>query len=179
MSFKTATVKWCPFIDDQHYRSTVKDSSWPIRALYAAPAAVPLTDEQIGALWDDHVVPVFGKWINQSCSPAPFSQQQEKRHEVVCFTCSVCCRNARLALPTYLQPDSNQLVASGERYMSDLTQRLRASEDRCQDEWCAEAADTIEAQAERVRVLTEALERYVDHFGDPLQCARAALEATK
>ena len=32
---------------------------------------------------------------------------------------------------------------------------------------------------ERVRVLREALERYVDHFGDPLQCARAALEATK
>lgn len=32
---------------------------------------------------------------------------------------------------------------------------------------------------ERVRVLREALERYVDHFGDPLQCARAALEATR
>ena len=32
---------------------------------------------------------------------------------------------------------------------------------------------------ERVRVLREALERYVDHFGDPLQCASAALEATK
>lgn len=65
--------------------------------------------------------------------------------------------------------------------MSDLTQRLRAmAEDVASDlEWCAEAADTIEAQAERVRVLTEALERYVDHFGDPLQCARAALEATK
>ena len=59
--FQDRNGKWCPFIDDQHYRNTVKDGSWPIRALYAAPAAVPLTDEQIGALWDDHVVPVFGK----------------------------------------------------------------------------------------------------------------------
>ena len=32
---------------------------------------------------------------------------------------------------------------------------------------------------ERVRVLREALKRHVDHFGDPLQYARAALEATK
>ena len=32
---------------------------------------------------------------------------------------------------------------------------------------------------EQIRVLREALQRYVDHFGDPLQCARAALEATK
>jgi hypothetical protein len=47
--FQDRNGKWCPFIDDQHYRNTVKDGSWPIRALYAAPAAVP-PDERVRVL---------------------------------------------------------------------------------------------------------------------------------
>ena len=42
---------WRGFINQQHYKNTVEDGSWPIRALYAAPpvtAPVRLTCEQIG-----------------------------------------------------------------------------------------------------------------------------------
>jgi hypothetical protein len=38
---------WRGFINQQHYKNTVEDGSWPIRALYAAPpvtAPVRLTD---------------------------------------------------------------------------------------------------------------------------------------
>ena len=33
---------WNPFINERHYENTVKDGTWPIRALYAAPPpAIP------------------------------------------------------------------------------------------------------------------------------------------
>ena len=41
---------WRGFINQQHYKNTVEDGSWPIRALYAAPpvtAPVRLTDDQV------------------------------------------------------------------------------------------------------------------------------------
>lgn len=35
--FQDREGKWHPFIDKRHYENTVKDGTWPIRALYAAP----------------------------------------------------------------------------------------------------------------------------------------------
>lgn len=36
--FQDREGHWCPFADDEHYKNTVKDGSWPIRALYTHPA---------------------------------------------------------------------------------------------------------------------------------------------
>ena len=44
---------WRGFINQQHYKNTVEDGSWPIRALYAAPpitAPVRLTDSEAEAV---------------------------------------------------------------------------------------------------------------------------------
>ncbi|MGY2285219.1 hypothetical protein [Pseudomonas gingeri] len=40
--FQDRDGKWCGFMNERHYQSTVADGTWPIRALYAeqpAPAA--------------------------------------------------------------------------------------------------------------------------------------------
>ena len=64
--------------------------------------------------------------------------------------------------------------------MTDVVSRLRVMSFMI----CGEAADTIEAQAERIRVLREALER-ADEVLEDMGCnqtsaaCRAALEATK
>lgn len=33
--------KWQPFVDEEHYDNTVKDGTWPVRAIYAAPVVQP------------------------------------------------------------------------------------------------------------------------------------------
>lgn len=42
--------KWHDFLDDWHYRNTVKDGRWPIRALFTAPVAQP-ANTGINPLW--------------------------------------------------------------------------------------------------------------------------------
>jgi hypothetical protein len=51
--FQGTDGSWHDFINPDHYKNTVEDGRWPIRALYAEPPArKPLTDEQIHDLWD-------------------------------------------------------------------------------------------------------------------------------
>lgn len=54
--FQGCDGKWCNFINEEHYRNTVADGSWPIREIYTAvpqPVQQPTpryepTDEGIG-----------------------------------------------------------------------------------------------------------------------------------
>lgn len=39
--FQDRNGTWHPFIDQRHYKNTVADGSWPIRALYLTPGAQP------------------------------------------------------------------------------------------------------------------------------------------
>ena len=55
--------EWHNFMNPKHYEATVKEGSWPIRALYTSPPAqrtwVGLTDE-------DKCKPDLGKWVEIS-----------------------------------------------------------------------------------------------------------------
>ena len=59
--------------------ATVDDAMRWLYAAPPAPAAVPLTDEQIGALWDNHIVPVFGK---NGINPIVFARAIERAHGI-------------------------------------------------------------------------------------------------
>lgn len=51
--FQDRDGKWCGFMNERHYQSTVSDGTWPIRTLYAeqsAPVAVASRDESIAWL---------------------------------------------------------------------------------------------------------------------------------
>jgi hypothetical protein len=46
--------KWHDFINEEHYKNTVKDGRWPIRALYAEPLArKELTIDEIIVAWNE------------------------------------------------------------------------------------------------------------------------------
>ncbi|NWE69001.1 hypothetical protein HX857_09810 [Pseudomonas gingeri] len=46
--FQDRDGKWCGFMNEQHYQSTVADGTWPIRALYAEqPAPVAVLPERL------------------------------------------------------------------------------------------------------------------------------------
>ena len=56
--------------------ATIKDS---LTIRPPAPAAVPLTDGQLSTLWDNHVVPVFGK---NGINPIVFARAIERAHGI-------------------------------------------------------------------------------------------------
>lgn len=52
--FQDLDGKWYPFMDEHHYKNTVEDGSWPIRALYLHPPLRKPDDEVLEAMRQAH-----------------------------------------------------------------------------------------------------------------------------
>ena len=64
--FQDRDGKWYPFINEQHYRNTVEDGRWPIRALYTTPQ--PNTIANSEAIPEQISEPVAWMFTNQEGS---------------------------------------------------------------------------------------------------------------
>jgi hypothetical protein len=60
--FQGTDGKWHSFIDDEHFRNTAADGSWPIRKLYTRPAPIPSTHALVPIMteYDGYVAPEDG-----------------------------------------------------------------------------------------------------------------------
>ena len=82
--FQVQDGKWYPFIDERHYKNTVEDGSWPIRALFthAPDSAAEITRLHALSTCEACIeIPAVGDYVRQ-CE-ATIAQQAERAREAI------------------------------------------------------------------------------------------------